>query len=362
MSQFSDLLSQFFSSRHLSASRCASDLSIDRSSLYQILHGKRFPADSEMLSSLIRYLHLTQEEKTLLREAFQVTSMGYDRYWTMRNVEDFLLRWNGFSVGQEDIAHAPVASEWTTKASVFTGKAAVIDAAASLISKAFSSDRCSEVSDSPRQLFLYLPSDHDLLTAIHHVTADDGTTLENDLASLEIFWLTSLDNTGRIDSNHRFYNLEVMKEYLMMVSTRQCVSCRYFYRNMHPDRGRFTTGFPYYLLLPNGILELSGSLDAALFIESESIRQSMLSRFRNQWKNAIPFFRMIPGHSASFPADTPSIAEFHGSSMYFRSNVSSLCIMPHDLPDMLLTTEVGLTNAFHDVMTALARPDSENNT
>ena len=36
--------------------------------------------------------------------------------------------------------------------------------------------------------------------------------------------------------------------------------------------------------------------------------------------------------------------------------------MPHDLPDMLLTTEVGLTNAFHDVMTALARPDSENNT
>lgn len=266
MSQFSDLLSQFFNSRHLSASRCASDLSIDRSSLYQILHGRRFPADSEMLSSLIRYLHLTQEEETLLREAFQVTSMGYDRYWTMRNVEDFLLHWNGFSVGQEDIAHAPVASEWTTEASVFTGKAAVIDAAASLISRAFFFDRCSEVSDSPRQLFLYLPSDHDLLTAIHHVTADDGTTLENDLASLEIFWLTSLDNTGRIDSNHCFYNLEVMKEYLMMVSTRQCVSCRYFYHNMHPDRGRFTTGFPYYLLLPNGILELSGSLDAALFM------------------------------------------------------------------------------------------------
>lgn len=362
MSQFSDLLSQFFNSRHLSASRCASDLSIDRSSLYQILHGKRFPADSEMLSSLIRYLHLTQEEETLLREAFQVTSMGYDRYWTMRNVEDFLLRWNGFSVGQEDIAHAPVASEWTTEASVFTGKAAVIDAAAHLISRAFFFDRCSEVSDSPRQLFLYLPSDHDLLTAIHHVTADDGTTLENDLASLEIFWLTSLDNTGRIDSNHCFYNLEVMKEYLMMVSTRQCVSCRYFYHNMHPDRGRFTTGFPYYLLLPNGILELSGSLDAALFMGSESIRQSMLSRFRNQWKNAIPFFQMISDHSASFPTDMPSVTEFHGSSMYFRSNGSSLCIMPHDLPDMLLTTEVGLTNAFHDVMTALARPDSENNT
>lgn len=148
----------------------------------------------------------------------------------------------------------------------------------------------------------------------------------------------------------------------MMVSTRQCVSCRYFYHNMHPDRGRFTTGFPYYLLLPNGILELSGSLDAALFMGSESIRQSMLSRFRNQWKNAIPFFQMISDHSASFPTDMPSIAEFHGSSMYFRSNGSSLCIMPHDLPDMLLTTEVGLTNAFHDVMTALARPDSENNT
>lgn len=355
-------MSQFFSSRHLSASRCASDLSIDRSSLYQILHGKRFPADSEMLSSLIRYLQLTQEEETLLREAFQVTSMGYDRYWTMRNVEDFLLRWNGFSVGQEDIAHAPVASKWTTEASVFTGKAAVIDAAASLISRAFFFDRCSEVSDSPRQLFLYLPSDHDLLTAIHHVTADDGTTLENDLASLEIFWLTSLDNTGRIDSNHCFYNLEVMKEYLMMVSTRQCVSCRYFYHNMHPDRGRFTTGFPYYLLLPNGILELSGSLDAALFMGSESIRQSMLSRFRNQWKNAIPFFQMISDHSASFPTDMPSVTEFHGSSMYFRSNGSSLCIMPHDLPGMLLTTEVGLTNAFHDVMMALARPDSENNT
>ena len=359
MSQFSDLLSQFFSSRHLSASRCASDLSIDRSSLYQILHGKRFPADSEMLPSLIRYLHLSQEEETLLREAFQVTSMGYDRYWTVRNVEDFLLRWNGFSAGQEDIAHAPVASEWTTEATVFTGKEAVIDAAASLISRAFFFNRFSDVSDSPCQLFLYLPSDHDLLTAIHHVTADSGTALENDLTPLEIFWLTSLDNTGRIDPNHRFYNLEVMKEYLMMVSTRQCVSCRYFYHNMHPDQGRFTTGFPYYLLLPNGILELSGSLDAALFIESTNIRQSMLSCFRNQWKNAIPFFRMIPGHSASFPADTPSVTEFHGSSMYFRSNGSSLCIMPHDLPNMLLTTEVGLTNAFHDVMTTLARPDSE---
>lgn len=359
MSQFSDLLSHFFSSRHLSASRCASDLSIDRSSLYQILHGKRFPADSEMLSSLIRYLQLTQEEETLLREAFQVTSMGYDRYWTVRNVKDFLLHWNGFSAGQEDIAHAPVASEWTTETSVFTGKEAVIDAAASLISRAFFFNRYSDVSDSPPQLFLYLPSDHDLLTAIHHVTADSGTALENDLTPLEIFWLTSLDNTGRIDPNHRFYNLEVMKEYLMMVSTRQCVSCRYFYHNMHPDQSRFTTGFPYYLLLPNGILELSGSLDAALFIESESIRQSMLSCFRNQWKNAIPFFRMISGHSTSFPADTPSVTEFHGSSMYFRSNGSSLCIMPHDLPDMLLTTEVSLTNAFHDVMTALARPDSE---
>lgn len=359
MSQFSDLLSQFFSSRHLSASRCASDLSIDRSSLYQILHGKRFPAASEMLSSLIRYLQLTQEEETLLREAFQVTSMGYDRYWTVRNVEDFLLHWNGFSADQEDITHAPVASEWTTKASVFTGKEAVIDAAASLISRAFFFNRYSDVSDSPRQLFLYLPSDHDLLTAIHHVTAGDGITLENDLTSLEIFWLTFLDNTGRIDPNHRFYNLEVMKEYLMMVSTRQCVSCRYFYHNMHPDQGRFTIGFPYYLLLPNGILELSGSLDAALFIESTSIRQSMLSCFRNQWKNAIPFFRMIPGHSASFPVDTTSITEFHGSSMYFRSNGSSLCIMPHDLPATLMTTEVGLTNAFHDVMTALARPDSE---
>ncbi len=359
MSQFSDLLSQFFSSRHLSASRCASDLSIDRSSLYQILRGKRFPADSELLPSLIRYLHLTPEEESLLREAFQITSMGYDRYWTARNVEDFLLHGSGFPAGRKDPVSAPVASEWTAGTSVFTGKRAVADAAASLISRAFSSGQCSGDALSPRQLFLYLPSDHDLLTAIRHATASGGAARRDGLPPLEICWLTSLDNTGQIDSDHHFYNLEVMKEFLRMVSTRQSVRCRYFYHNMHPEQDRFTTGFPYYLLLPDGILELSGSLDAALSIESENIRNRMLSRFRNEWKNAVPFFRMIPGRSVSFRTDAPSAAEFRGSSMRFYSDGSSLCIMPDDLPDMLVTTEVGLTNAFHDVMKALANPDSE---
>lgn len=266
MSYFSDQLSGFFSERQISYSRCAADLLIDRSSLYQILHGKRLPANNQIITSLCQYLHLDATEESILQEAYQITLQGYDHYWTVQNVKDFFLwcehipAFDSFSSSQ-----SAASSPWDPHGTVAYGKEKVASMAFSLIQHFFSGDA------EPARIACYLPPDARFLSSVRQALHLCGSICGNKdaVSGMQVEWLTPLDNSGHIDSLHHFYNLDVLKEYLRFRSSSQATTCHFFYQRISNDPENYSIGFPYYLLLPGGVLELSRRLDTALYVDSK---------------------------------------------------------------------------------------------
>ena len=349
MSYFSDQLSRFFSERQISYSRCAADLSIDRSSLYQILHGKRLPANNQIISSLCQYLHLNAAEESALLEAYQITLQGYDHYWAVQNVKDFF-HWCEHISAFDSFTPTQTAmpSAWDPHRTVVYGKENVASMASSLIHHFFSEDTGFSI------IAFYLPPDAVFLSSVRQALHSCGPICGNKAiaSAMQIEWLTPLDNSGHIDCQHHFYNLDVLKEYLRFLSLPQTTSCHYFYQRISNGPENCSTGFPYYLLLPNGVLELARQLDTALYVDSKEVHDKMYLRFQNQWKKTTALFQ-----EADDPLDLQKdsfVFQYDCSSISFSSNGSFLCISQIRTEQKLRTTEASLTDAFYKTMRQLS--------
>lgn len=101
MSAFSEILSRYIAEKNIKVYSILQYCGLDRSTMYQIINGKRTPASRELFQKIAEALHLTPLEYQEFHEAYLISRMGQETYYRRKSVEDFILNFpNNFSCAE----------------------------------------------------------------------------------------------------------------------------------------------------------------------------------------------------------------------------------------------------------------------
>lgn len=82
MSEFSDLLSRYISEKNIKVYSLLKYCNLDRSTMYQIINGKRNPSSKEVFDKIAEFLHLTPSEHQRFEEAYLISKIGAETYYS----------------------------------------------------------------------------------------------------------------------------------------------------------------------------------------------------------------------------------------------------------------------------------------
>lgn len=91
MSEFSDLLSLFIKTRDVNVSALTAYCELDRSTMYKLINGKRSPSSKALVKKLASFMNLNPLETQELIQAYLLSKVGWETYYSRKNVLEFLL-------------------------------------------------------------------------------------------------------------------------------------------------------------------------------------------------------------------------------------------------------------------------------
>lgn len=91
MSEFSDLLSNYINEKNVKVYSLFKYCDLDRSTMYQIISGKRNPTSKEIFNKIAEFLHLTPFEYQRFERAYFIAKLGATTYYRRKSVEKYLV-------------------------------------------------------------------------------------------------------------------------------------------------------------------------------------------------------------------------------------------------------------------------------
>ena len=91
MSDFSNLLSLLIKTRDVNVSALTAYCELDRSTMYKLINGKRSPSSKSLVQKLASFMNLNPLETQELLQSYLLTKVGWDTYYSRKNVLEFLL-------------------------------------------------------------------------------------------------------------------------------------------------------------------------------------------------------------------------------------------------------------------------------
>ena len=90
MSEFSEMLESYVTTKKVNKYQMAKYLSIDRSSLHKIIQGQRNAPSKDLVKRMGKYLELSPYETNELLELYSISLVSPERYYRRKNVHSFL--------------------------------------------------------------------------------------------------------------------------------------------------------------------------------------------------------------------------------------------------------------------------------
>lgn len=91
MSEFSNVLSLFIKTRDVNVSALTAYCELDRSTMYKLINGKRSPSSKALVQKLASFMNLNPLETQELIQAYLLSKVGWEIYYSRKNVLEFLL-------------------------------------------------------------------------------------------------------------------------------------------------------------------------------------------------------------------------------------------------------------------------------
>lgn len=88
MSILSECLDYFVKKKGQNIAELAKKCRVDRSTMYQYIHGKRSLQNMKLLETILAELRLTPEERAKAMQAFEVTRVGEEKYYRRKKVKE----------------------------------------------------------------------------------------------------------------------------------------------------------------------------------------------------------------------------------------------------------------------------------
>lgn len=91
MSDFSEMLSFAIKSRNINVNEMIQYCGIDRSTMYQIIRGKRKPANMRLVEEIAAFMELSPSERQRFIDTYEITRIGKEKFYSRKSVYQFLL-------------------------------------------------------------------------------------------------------------------------------------------------------------------------------------------------------------------------------------------------------------------------------
>ena len=281
MSFFSDKFREAVAASAVPVAQLAAQSGVSPAMLYKIQSGTRLPDSLETLDTLLDILHCSLPQKQSLRQEYLICRIGLHRYNSFQQLKEMLSDFAVPTMTAPEIQYRDTSRINT----VITGETNVNMVIQRLL------DQEIRLPGGGVQMFLDLKFRHCFSYMSQSLThcPEDFTTVTH---------LFCLRATAADDAI--LHNMSIFRDVLPQMAMLSHYDPRYCYL---PDPNDGTVPFPYFIITSAGVLQLSGSLQSAVFLTDPAV----VEQYR------LMFFRMAENFSPCMQGGEAALETyFHG--------------------------------------------------
>lgn len=292
MSEFSDLLSKYITQKNIKVYSLLKYCNLDRSTMYQIINGKRNPTSKELFHKMAEFLHLTPSEYQNFEEAYLISKIGANTYYSRKSTEKYLLHFpRDFSYIPPKLPKVSLSSEidlfdTISKCTVLSTQMEINHFLHRMI--------LSEANKPCGKIALLIQPDcdflFDLLSSLHQT------------GSLTIEHTFCLSNTQQTTNNHELYSLIYLKRLVPLYFTNTDYHPYYFYDDINSHYHSFN-GFPCLILTSDSAVTCTSDYHTGIFYRDSAVVSTLWDLYYSYQNCCTPFFYMmdyIPENGQNF--------------------------------------------------------------
>lgn len=292
MSEFSDLLSRYIAEKNIKVYSLLKYCNLDRSTMYQIINGKRNPSSKEVFDKIAEFLHLTPSEHQRFEEAYLISKIGAETYYSRKSVENYLIDFpRDFSCVTPRLPQISLNSEidlfdTISQCSVLSTQIELNHFLHRMI--------LSESSKTQGKIALLIQPDYDFLFDLLSSLRPTG--------SLTIEQTFCLGNTQQTTENHELYSLTYLRRILPLYFANKDYHSYYFYEDINSHYHSFN-GFPCLILTADFAITCTSDYHTGIFYRDEAVVSMLWDLYYSYQNRCTPLFYMmdfIPDNGQDF--------------------------------------------------------------
>lgn len=246
MKDFATQLKHHIEEKNIKISPMARFLAIDRSSLYQMITGKRPPSSAALVEQIANYLCLTPQERSVLMEGYYWTLHGRPAYEADQSIKAFI---NGFTAPQQQNPYpwSPTAADAPQRdAEVLTTPTNLDNALICAITK-------EQTRPDAHLTLLTQPGPNALYLLVNHLVK----------SPMGITQIMCLDNSSTTPSANTNYNIQCLDQVFSLMPQHPEYQAYYYYDQVHAHFNMMSL-YPYLVLTHDTAILFNADYSAGL--------------------------------------------------------------------------------------------------
>lgn len=292
MSAFSELLSYYISQKNIKVYSILQYCGLDRSTMYQIINGKRTPSSMKVFQKIAEALRLTPLEYQKFEEAYIISRTGPETYYSRKSVENFILNFpTDFSSTEKPTTKKSIPSNFC-KQELFSGSTALYT---QVELNHYIHHILLNESDKPEgKIALLIQPDYHFLFSLLPSLKPKGT--------LSIEHIIRMSSSGQMDERNELYNLKYLTSILPMYIGNMNYQPYYFYENIHSYYHNFN-GFPCIILTSTYAITCTADYQSGILHTDLSICTMLWDLYYSYQSQCVPLFHVmgfVPDNGVDF--------------------------------------------------------------
>lgn len=277
MSVFSDRLSLYINQKDIKVFSLAKYCSLDRSTMYKIISGKRNPPSLEVLNKISQFMNLTPTEYQYLHEGWSIAQVGEETYYTRKSVENFI----------RQFPEQPAAEFTATCISSDSLSESEQADCISLTSPQHINHYVHQMilAESGKdigEIALFIQPDYKFLFSLLASLKASGT--------LKINHILCVGTEPAFTRDHQLINLKYLREVFPLYMASLDYSLWYYYDRIQSHYYNFNL-FPCMILTSDAALLCNSDYQNGIFFRSPDIIQMLWNQYRSYQEQCRIFFR-----------------------------------------------------------------------
>ena len=278
MSDFSEMLSFAIKSRNINVNEMIQYCGVDRSTMYQIIRGKRKPASMELVENIAAFMELTPSERQQFFDTYEITRIGKEKFYSRKSVYQFLFNFDLLkSKAYLNLDAQPPLNislgDTDSKRTICLHQQSQISAHIHKILNQESSKKHGKI---------YI-----IAQPVHLDRINLSACLLNFNENISVKHILCMDNSKDLLSSEQNYNINCFRDILPFYGMQYEYIPYYYYDQVNSHFGSFNL-MPCLFLTSSAAVVCSNDLMEGFYFSSPDMISSLNHYFHNALSNAKP--------------------------------------------------------------------------